>query len=94
MANTMTANPVGITISDYASIKKMTDEFFEAHKDSKFPLSATNEDGENVVIGQGTNEDGERYYELTTYQNNGYIRTNWYYENGTAEETFEFGGRD
>ncbi len=46
-------------------------------------LSGRNGDGENVVIGRG---DGFVYVE--TFQGNGWTRLEYYYEDGTVEETY------
>ena len=52
------------------------------------PLVGVNEDGERIVVGTGCTEDGEQYYWITTYQKNGWVRTNNYYEDGTVEELY------
>lgn len=48
-----------------------------------------NENGEYVVIRTYTNEDGEVVKQTKTYQNNGWIRINETYPDGTTTETFE-----
>lgn len=58
------------------------------------PTTYLNEDGENVVIKQGHTEDGEHFYKCTTYQSNGWIRINIYYESGISEELFDGSQRD
>lgn len=52
------------------------------------PLVYTNEDGENVIVGFQKFGD-ESAYVLTTYQNNGWSRTNIYHEDGTYEELYD-----
>ena len=48
-----------------------------------------NENGEYVIVGSYTNEDGEFVKYRKTYQNNGWIRVNEVYPDGTTTETFE-----
>lgn len=52
------------------------------------PLAGVNENGERIVVGAGITDDGEHYYSITTYQKNGWARTNNYYEDGTVEELY------
>ena len=52
------------------------------------PLSAENEKGELVIISEGEQND-VHFYETQTAQNNNYVRTNVYWEDGTVEEIFE-----
>ena len=52
-----------------------------------YPAIGTNEDGETVIIERGHNENGD-YVRVETAQANGWIRINYYYENGDAEEMF------
>lgn len=47
-----------------------------------------NENGEFVTAHTVTDESGT-YKEYRTYQNNGWIRINCVYEDGTTTETFE-----
>lgn len=65
------------------------EEIKELVKDNLLPLSAENEDGENVVIESGKTEDGECFYQLTTIQKNDWCRINTYYVDGTVDETYE-----
>lgn len=53
-----------------------------------FPVAGTNENGEQVIIERGRNENGD-YVRVETAQSNGWIRINYYYRNGDAEETFD-----
>lgn len=48
------------------------------------PFSATNSSKENVIV-----QRYQGYIRLDTYQNNGWIRVNEYYPDGTITETFE-----
>lgn len=70
-----------MTFKDY---EDMTKEF----ADEDFPLAGKNENGENLFIFKGES-DGERFFKVTTFQHNGWTRTNRYYENGNSEEWFE-----
>lgn len=54
------------------------------------PLSGMNEDGENIIITIGYDEDAQmEFYDVHTYQHNGWIRSNIYWEDGTIEELFD-----
>ena len=58
------------------------------------PLTAENENGEFVLVEEGK-ENGEHFYRTQTLQNNGWTRTNVYWEDGTTEELYEkTGGGD
>lgn len=48
-----------------------------------------NEKGEYVIVRTYTNEDGEKVKQYKTYQNNGWVRINEIYPDGTTTETFE-----
>ena len=49
-----------------------------------------NGDGENVIIERGEDHDrGEGYVRTQTFQSNGWVRNNYYYEDGTVEELFD-----
>ena len=63
-------------------------EIEKAVNSRDLPLAGVNEDGERIVVGTGCAEDGEQYYWITTYQENGWVRTNNYYEGGTVEELY------
>ncbi len=65
----------------YEELKKLVDG-------KELPCSATNEDGEFVIIVHERN-DGDARFHLTTAQNNGWVRHNYIYEDGTREELFE-----
>lgn len=63
-------------------------DIYEMTKGFEFPLSARNENGENVVIEKGRNENGD-YFCTNTMQKNGWVRMNFYYSNGDYEELYE-----
>lgn len=67
----------------YKEIKKQVKKF-----GGELPLTARNNNDENVIIEEGR-EDGVHYYKLTTAQNNDWLRINHYYEDGTVTETFD-----
>lgn len=58
-------------------------------KDHTFPIVATNEDDEYVVVAWGIDKEMGAYYKLTVAQKNGWCRINTYYEDGTYEEEYE-----
>lgn len=66
----------------YKEIKNKVNEF-----DELLPITAVNENNENIVIEEGK-EESLHFYVITTAQNNGYLRINHYYEDGTVTETF------
>ena len=52
------------------------------------PLTGENQDGDPVLVEEGT-IDGDHVYIISTCQKNGWIRKNIYHEDGVIEETFE-----
>lgn len=48
-----------------------------------------NEFGEYVIVRTYINEAGEKVKQCKTYQNNGWVRVNETYPDGTTTETFE-----
>lgn len=48
------------------------------------PCSGTNDEGETVIIEHEKNEGDPRFH-LTTVQNNGWLRHNYIYKDGTRE---------
>lgn len=67
----------------YAELKKLTEG-------KELPLAATNESGENVIIGHRTDiwtyEEttwNRNYFETITAQHNGWTRHSFYYEDGS-----------
>ena len=55
-------------------------------KDKELPLCGTNDDGEAVVIEWSNDYNA---YKVATLQHNGWVRVNYYYEDGTVEEIYE-----
>lgn len=70
----------------YKEIDKKVKDFGKG-----MPISATNEDGEDVIIegGREPKNNNLRFYQLTTVQKNGWLRINVYWEDGTIEEWFD-----
>lgn len=65
---------------DYLELTKKFD-----HED--FPVAGFNENGERVIIDR---YDGERkYFKVTTFQDNNWIRMNYYYQDGSFDEIYE-----
>ena len=52
------------------------------------PCGGTNDEGETVIIEHEKNEGDPRFH-LTTVQNNGWLRHNYIYKDGTREELFD-----
>lgn len=50
-------------------------------------VAGTNENGERVII-EHYDED-EPYFKVTTFQNNDWIRINYFYKDGSTEEIYE-----
>ncbi len=61
---------------------------FERLQNDTLPKVGTNEKGENVIVEYGYNSNG-RYVRTATAQQNGWLRINYYYEDGTKEEFFD-----
>ena len=62
---------------------------FEKLKSGNYSAICENENGEPVCIyHHPATEETEEYFRTETYQNNGWIRDNYYYEDGTVEELF------
>lgn len=53
----------------------------------EFPTMGRNQDFELVLIEEGR-EDGRHFYRLTASQENGWLRVNTYYEDGSTDETY------
>lgn len=66
---------------NYQKLEDMT-------KGKTFPIMVKNEKGERVIVEKGHNGDLE-YYQLSTFQNNDWVRINCYYEDGSIDETYE-----
>ena len=56
-------------------------------ENKEFPLGGKDDSGNNVIVTHGENDNGQ-YVKVQTVQKNGWIRTNYYYENGDFEELF------
>lgn len=54
----------------------------------RLPLSAINENGEDMIIEDDYNS-GKHAYKITTVQHNNWCRINTYYQDGTSDEMFE-----
>ena len=52
------------------------------------PLTAKTESGEDVIVDAFT-QDEKIVWHIATLQDNGWIRINLYYEDGTVEELFD-----
>ena len=62
---------------------------FEKLKSGNYSAICENENGEPVCIyHHPATEETEEYFRTETYQNNGWIRDNYYYEDGTVEELY------
>jgi len=66
---------------DFKELQKITEG-------RQLPCGGTNEAGEPVVIEAGVN-DGVRYFCTTVAQNNNWCRINYYYEDGSYDETYK-----
>lgn len=55
---------------------------------TNLPATAVNDNGESVIISTEPFE-GSYCYRLDTCQHNGWIRTNYYYEDGSIDELFD-----
>lgn len=53
-----------------------------------FPLTGETDAEESVFVSDGYN-DGMHYFETETVQNNGWLRVNVWYEDGSSEEWYE-----
>lgn len=60
----------------------------EITKGKTLPLNAENEDKERVIIEKLYNGD-MKYYQLSTFQSNDWVRINRYYEDGSIDTTYE-----
>lgn len=66
-------------MTEFERVRKMV-------KDKELPFTAINSDRERVVF----LADGDNYI-VITHQNNGWIRENHYYADGTIEELYKRG---
>ena len=67
----------------YHDYLDLTEEF----KREDFPVVGLNENGERVVIDRYDGD--ESYFKVTTYQNNNWIRINYFYKDGSVDEIYE-----
>jgi hypothetical protein len=65
----------------YQQIKYVTEGF-------KLPIIGENEHGENVILSQGVDSRGHRFYHQQTMQANGWVRINRVYETGETSEEY------
>ena len=68
-------------MTKFNELKRMT-------QDKVLPLICKNEDNEVVIIEYGITN-GERFFRVTTVQDNDWCRINTYWESGTIEETYK-----
>lgn len=67
----------------YHDYLDLTEEF----KSEDFPVAGLNENGERVIIDRYDGD--ESYFKVTTYQNNDWIRINYFYKDGSVDEIYE-----
>lgn len=67
----------------YHDYLDLTEEF----KCEDFPVAGLNDSGERVVIDRYDGD--ESYFKVTTYQNNDWIRINYFYKDGSVDEIYE-----
>lgn len=65
----------------YQELKRIT----EGHT---LPQGSRNKSGEVVIIIHGTDRSGQKFFAVKTYQENGWIQTNYIYEDGSTEELY------
>lgn len=62
-------------------------DLMDKYGDSEMPFDGKNQDGEAVLVSISKDNIAVR-----TYQNNGWIRINTYWRDGTTEETYDGSG--
>ena len=72
-----------IEIPDWGNVEYLK-MLMNKYGSTKFPFSGKNENGEDIQISIF-----EDRIILVTYQENGWVRENWYWEDGTVEELFK-----
>jgi len=72
-----------LVIEDWSDTNRLK-EIMAEHGDSQFPFYGENEDGEIISISVFHDR-----IVLVTEQENGWIRKNFYYPDGTMEELFD-----
>lgn len=78
---TSATNKKEVQIMTYKELKELV-------AGKELPCGGTNDDGETVIIEHEKNEGDPRFH-LTTVQNNGWLRHNYIYKDGTREELFD-----
>lgn len=63
-------------------------EIKEITKGMNLPVMGENELGEPVMVDKDRDENGV-YFDIQTFQNNGWTKVNYVYEDGTITETYE-----
>ena len=77
-----------ITVGSWADVKALLRQ--TGFSESDLPLLGKNEDGESVIVSAITNIfDGSTAFKLETAQDNGWMRINIFYQDGTSEELYE-----
>lgn len=73
---------------NYRDIKaKLTEKGYGVHD---LPLVGKNEDGQTIIVSVVKDiEDGSDAFKVETAQDNGWMRVNIYYKDGTVEELYE-----
>lgn len=66
----------------------MFDKLAKMTKGKNLPLTAVNENGENMIIEGGKDTELGMFFRVTVCQHNGWNRINIYYEDGTFEEEY------
>lgn len=66
-----------------SDLKKMC-EIMKHYNEFPMPLAGKNEDNENILISIN-----EHNITVQTFQNNGWLRTNIYHDDGTIEELYD-----
>lgn len=74
------AMPFTFDPNDYSGLLKIMDE----HGDSETPFFSHNTDMEDLTISVS-----KERIDVTTYQDNGWVRRNVYWRGGTVEELYE-----
>lgn len=66
----------------------MFNELAKITKGKNLPLTAVNENGENMIIESGKDTELGIFFRVIVFQHNGWNRINIYYEDGTFEEEY------
>ena len=77
-----------MNVGSYAEVKALLRA--EGFAESDLPLLGKNEDGASVILSAITDiSDGSTAFKLETAQENGWMRINIFYKDGTVEELYE-----